>query len=229
MEASGMAAEAAEDTAGSAVEGAQAPGGGFDLSPVLERFDGLGSRLEQLETRLAASFEPEAEEEPADDGFAFDLDALYGEPAEQAQQGAINPQALQQLMTQGSQAQIERALGPLMQRLESMEVGMEAERLAAKYPELGVMETAQPVVDAAKRLAESAGHPELVNNMEFIELVYKAQRADKYAAGERPVGGEQAFELERAGGSGPAAGDQPNTAERIIADRKGAQAWPPQW
>lgn len=222
MEAS-VAAGAAEGAAPAAVEGTQAPSGGLDLGPVLERFDGLGGRMEQMEQRLAAAFEPEAEE--GDDEFAFNLDSLFEGQEPEAAQGQINPAALQQLVQQGSQAQIERALGPLLARVQQMEVGLDAERLAAQYPDLAKAEVAGPVVEQAQKLARALGQPELATNTDLIEVIYKAQMADKYAAGERPVGGGQEFELERAGGAGPAQGDEPNIAERIVADRQKAQFW----
>jgi hypothetical protein len=225
MEASVAAAGAAEGAPAGAVEGTESTPGGLDLGPVLERFDGLGSRLEQMETRLAESLGG-GEEEGDEGGFEFDVDSLFGDPGEQEpSQGQLNPQALQNLIQQATQSQLQEALGPLLQRVQGMEVGLDAERLAAQYPDLAKAEIAGPVVEQAKELAAALGRPELAHNTQVIELIYKAQMADQYAAGERPVGTEQGFELERASGSGPAAADEPNTAERIIAQRQKSQFW----
>lgn len=224
MEASVAAAGAAEGAPAGAVEGTESTPGGLDLGPVLERFDGLGSRLEQMETRLAESLGGGGLEDP-DEGFEFDTDSLFGDPPEQAPQGPLNAQALQNLIENATQSRLDKALAPILERQQAVEVGLDAERLTAKYPDLAKPEVVGPVVEKARAIAEAAGQPGLVNNMDFVEAMYKAHMADQYAAGERPVGTEQEFELERASGSGPAAADEPNTAERIIAQRQKAQFW----
>jgi hypothetical protein len=217
-------AVAAETGAADAAEGTQAAPSGFDLGPVLERFDGLesglGGRISQIEQMLTA------EEPEGPDDNEFDLSSLLGEDA-----AGVDPQALEQAFGQyDSRAQqqlqtaIEQATAPLTQQLRELQVGRDMEALAARYPDLDNVEIARPVVDAAKELAEALGNPDIAVNSKVLETIYKAQMADKYAAGEVPVGGQQQVELERAGGAGPAA-TEPNIADRLIAQRKGGEFW----
>lgn len=208
-------------------EGTQESGGGLDLSPVLERFDGLTTKvesMEQLVNQLAGSGEQEGEGEAE-----FDFESLYGDPQEDPEAAAaarLNPEALQQLMDQRVQQALDAAVNPLMQQVRNIQVGLDAEQLTARYPALADPAVSGPVVARAQELAEAAGVPELATNMEFVETIYKAQMADKYAAGEVPAGAEKGFELERASGAGPQSQEQqPNIAERIVADRQKEEFW----
>lgn len=229
MEAS-VAAEAADGAAVDAAGGAeQGAGGGLDLSPVFERIDGLAGKFDAFQQSFGAGGGGGQQDD--DDGLGeFDLESLFGDD-EAGQQGAraLNPQAIQELVSHLVQQGISEHVGPLSEQVRSVQMGLDAEALTARYPDLGKPEVARPVVDAARALAESLGSPELAFNTQFIEAIYKAQLADQYAAGERPVGAEQGFELERGAGAGPSAGDEQNMAERIVARRQGAQSWPPQW
>lgn len=217
-----MEASVANDVGdGTPTEGATETTGGFDLSPVLERFDGLTPRFERLEQSVQSLLgTPEGETE----GDEFDLASLFGDN-EETERGGLDPKALQQLIETQVQARLDEKWGPLSEQVRSIQVGLDAEALTARYPELAKPEIAQPVVDAARELAEKAGNPELATNTKVLELIYKAQMADKYAAGEKPAGAEEGFDLERAGGAGPAKGDEPNIAERIIASRKNDEFW----
>lgn len=224
MEASVAAAAAGSEGAptGAAGAGEGTPDtGGLDLTPVLERFDGLQSNVERLQEMFtqqqAGEGEPAEGEEEFDAGGLFDLD--NGMDPQEAQQ------LLAQLVDQRTSAALEKAIAPLMERVDGIQVGLDAEQLAAKYPALATKEGAEPVVNAARALAETLGNPALANNMQVLELIYKSQMADKHAAGERPAGADTQFELERAGGAGPAAGDEPNIAERIVASRKNTEFW----
>lgn len=214
------ASVAATEGDGTPTEGATETPSGFDLTPVLERFDGLTPRFERLEqsvqSLLGTPEEPEGDE--------FDLASLFGDN-EETERGGLDPKALQQLIETQVQSRLDEKWGPLSEQVRSIQVGLDAEALTARYPELAKPEIAQPVVDAARELAEKAGNPELATNTKVLELIYKAQMADKYAAGEKPAGAEEGFDLERAGGAGPAQGDEPNIAERIISSRKNDEFW----
>ncbi len=225
-----MEASVAANDGGAAegAEGAQAPAGGFDLGPVMERFDaldtGLGGRIGAIEQMLTGG-----DEEQADEGDGeFDLSQLFGAGDEEDAPAGFDPAALQEAFgqyDQRSQEQLQKAIAPLMEQVRNIQVGLDAEALTARYPDLGKPEIAQPVVAAAKELAEALGNPDLAMNTKVLETIYKAQMADRYAAGEKPVGGEQQFELERAGGAGPAAADEPNIAQRIVASRRNDKFW----
>lgn len=205
---------------------AEAAPAGMDLSPVLSRLDEMGPRFEKLEAGLQGLLGPEESE---DDGDEFDFAQLFGaeddgEPEAQ-QQRALDPQALQALVDARTQQAIDSAMGPVMAQVRSIQTGLDAEQLAAKYPALARQEVAEPVVKAARELAEKVGKPELATDMGMLELIYKAQMADQYAAGEVPVGAEKGFDLERAGGAGPAQGDESNIAERVIAGAQKGAYW----
>lgn len=225
MEGSGAAA-GTEGAAGAAegTQGGEGAAGGLDLSGVMQHLEGLGSRMERFEQTFAQ--QAQGQQDGQDDGGLggedFDLTGLFdvdnGLDPQQAQQ------MLSQLMQSHTQQAIEAATAPLMERINGIQTGLDAEQLAARYPELATREGAEPVVNAARALAEHVGDPSLATNMQVIELVYKAQRADKYAAGERPAGVEQGFELERAGGAGPTA-EPPNIAAGILGARAGNSFW----
>lgn len=214
------AAEAGSDGAAEAVEsGTEGAGGGLDLSPVMDRIgaleNGTQGRMERIESLLTQQFGQQEGEEAADE---FDASGLFdvddGVDPQQAQQ------LLAQLVDQRTQAALDKALGPMSEQLKEIQVGLDTEVLVARYPALGKPEVAQPVVEQARQVAEALGQPELATNTQVLELIYKAQMADKYAAGEKPAGEEQGFELERAGGASPAAADAPNIAQRIVAERQ---------
>jgi hypothetical protein len=203
--------------------------GGIDFSPVFERFEQLVPRLEGLEQTVSRLAEPPAEEgAEEDDPYAIDLDALYGpvDEGEAPQERQLNPEALQSMIDARAQQLLQQHLDPLQQQVQSIQVGLDAEALTARYPDLAKEEVAGPVVERARSLAEAMGNPALAQNTQFVEVVYKAQMADARAAGERPAGAEQGFELERAGGAGPAAGEEPpNIADRLIARHQDGAFW----
>ncbi len=220
-----MEASAAQDTGAPAgtpgTQDTTTTGAAVDFGPVLDRIDALGPRLERMESLL-----PQHDDSgDDDDGFEFDTAALFGDDP---QQQGLTPEALQALtgqFQQMTQQQVQQALAPIMQQVQGIQTGLEAEQLAAKYPALQTEEGAAPVVAAARQMAEALGQPGLATNMQFLETVYKAQMADKYAAGEVPAGAEKGFDLERAGGAGPAAGDEPSIADRVIQSRQKTDFW----
>jgi hypothetical protein len=223
MEASVAADGAAEGTQGTQ----ETSSGGLDLTPIMGRFDELAPRLEQLETNVSQLLGT-GEDTDDDPDAGFDFESLYGEPEVEPEPAAareLNPQALQALVQQSIEAQ----LGPVAQQVRELQVGLDAEALVARYPELGQENVAKPVVEAARALATQLGNPALADNTQFIEAIYKSQKADKYAAGEIPVGAEKGFELERASGAGPSqSGEQPNYVERL-QQRQQAAPWPPRF
>lgn len=188
---------------------------GLDLAPIMERMDGIGSTIEQLRASLTPAEEAEAEEE-------FDYTSLFEDADAESPQ--FDPQAVQQMIQQEAQRLIEAQMAPMTEQIRNIQVGLDAEQLVAKYPDLNDDAVVGPVVQAAQALAEAVGDPSLAQNPQVVELIYKAQRADKQAAGERPVGAEQGFDLERAGGAGPAA-VEPNIAERVITAAKSQNFW----
>lgn len=225
-----MEASVAQDGAAGAAEGTQdsTTGGGLDLSPIMERFDALTPRFEKLEQSVSQLSAGEETDDDPDAGF--DFESLYGEEEdpEAAAAARINPEALQRLMDARVQEALDAQVNPLMAQVRQIQVGLDAEQLTARYPDLAKQEVAKPVLERAQALAESVGKPDLIDNMQFIEAIYKAEMADKYAAGEVPVGAEKGFELERASGAGPTQSEQPNYVERL-AQRKSEGAWPPRF
>lgn len=214
-----------EQTTEGAEAAPQTTEAGLDLSPVLQRFDDLGSRTERMEQQLSEFLTAQQPEQES--GEEFDFGSLFGDPEEPevGQQPQVNADAMQQLIDQRAQTLLDERFGPLMERVQGIEVSLDAEALAARYPELGVRETAEPVIQAAQQLAEELGSPQLVNNMKFVEAIYKAQKADRLAADEKPAGADNGFELERGGGAGPAAAEEPNIAQRVIAQQRDKSPW----
>lgn len=204
--------------------GAQAPG--LDLSPLTQRFDGLDGRMSRIE-EIAQQFAQQGHEgQQGQESAGGELDALFDD-----QSGEMTPAQAQALLQQAMQPHLQSQVAPLLdrlqtaeQRLSEVQMGLDAEALTARYPALADIKVAGPVVDQARQLADAMGQPALATSIPFIEVVYKAQMADKYAAGEVPAGVEKQFGLESGAGANPQNGTpEPNIAERIIAQRQGAQ------
>lgn len=213
--------EASVAAGGAPAEGGE-PGGEqqapqVDFSPVLDRFGELENRLGQFEQRLPAPPEPEAVDEFA----GLDLDGLL-EPS-----GEMDPEAALRLMSQISSQQnqraVQEAVAPLMERIEGMQINLDADALVTKYPQLADPAVHGPIVTQARELAQRLGDPSLASKSQFIEVMFQAEQARKYAAGEVPAGSEQ-FELENAGGGAPGA-SEPNVAESIVNARPRNQFW----
>jgi hypothetical protein len=225
MEAS-MAAGAMGAEGGEAAEAQGAPG--VDLSPVLERIDQVGGRLEQFETMLG-QMQPPADEgdEGADDALAALAD-LYGGLQEQG--AGIDAETASRLVDglveQRLGAQLNEVLGPVIQQVESLRANSDAQSLLTAFPEMSDMKVAEAVVQQATAAAQALGvPPELARRPGFIELVYKSQKFDQRAAGEVPVGDLQHQVLEAGGGASPRGGQQTNTAQEILAARSGNSFW----
>jgi hypothetical protein len=215
-----------------ATEGADAPQGttqdapaGLDLSPVLERFDDMGSRMERIESQFSEYARGDEPEEADDE---FDFASLFGD--EQGQEAEpeprnLNPEALQAFIAQQVERGIKDAVNPLSESVQGLTMRHEAAELVSRYPDMDKPEVAGPVIEEADQLAKSMGRPELATNMKFLGTIYEAQMARRYAAGEVPVGGKQGFEAERGGGAGPVASDAPDAAQQMIAQAQETQWW----
>lgn len=205
-------------------EAAEAVVGGPDLSPVLERLDEVVSRQETFGSELAAlRAQPEAEAEP-DDGLAdFDFSGLYDTPGEMDEAQAAR--VLQGLVQQQMTPALEQAVGPLAEQLQQMRVESDARALIEQYPELGDPSVAEAVTKRADEMAKEIGNPDLAQSRQFIELVFKAQKADQRAAGEVPVGDLQSQSLEGGAGAVPGGADGQSIAQQIVGSRSRSSFW----
>lgn len=174
-----------------------APESGVDFSPLLDRLDEVssdfGSRLESLEGRLP---EPAAEPEP--DPWA----ELVGspEPEPEPQEPAVDPRQLVQVLQQGTQQEVARAVAPLMDTINQLQASHAAADLEARYPELKDPEVASAAVARAGELAQMMGMPDLARNPVLVEQAFLASKAMQAAQSEVPADGA-GLTLEGGGGA----------------------------
>lgn len=201
-----------------------------DLSPIHDRMEQLTSLVQDLGTRIPAA-EPEPDPDPFD---GWDDSGLFGEPEPQDNTQAARA-ALADLVTRGSQAQIEKALGPIMERLERVDVRTSARELEAEFPQLKNPEIARAVVGDAQEiafeLAESLGLDEqgamrLSRSPRLIRMAYQASEAVKAAEAETPAD-DAVTELESGGGASPGGtGKTKSIIDEVLEDRRGTESLP---
>lgn len=219
--------EAQGGTAPAAPEGGEG-GGGIDFSPVMGQLEQLGSRLDGFQAQLEQFGQPEDEvEQDAPGEFDlpdFDFAPDQGLDPQQAQQ-YLNS-LIDQRVSSGVDPRLEEALGPIAAQVEQMRVERDAESLIEEFPQLADPQVAETTVQRAHELVAELGlDPSLANNRNVVALVFKANLADQYAAGEVPVGELQQPGLEAGAGAAPGGDSGPSLQEQIVAARSGGLPW----
>lgn len=178
--------------------------------------DQLGSRFDEFADRFQQA--PEPEQEPSYDDFGgVDPNDLYDD------EGDMDPEAAQRLLAQMTGQQVEKAVGPLMEKIHRMEVQRGAERLEQEFPELQEPEVAQATLKAVDDYAAEIGRPDLREDPGFIRLVYLAQKSSERASQEVPAG-TAADGLESASGAAAPA-PEIDPAQRIVQAGRGDSFW----
>lgn len=160
-----------------------------------------------------------ADGEPQIDLSEFAAETDPAKAAERLQQiidGAAKTQA---------QTLLAEQLGPVQQQVQEMRQQMEADQLIAKHPDLGEPETAKAVMGAVENFAKIMGQPELAKSVAFVELVYKAGRAEELARQQQEgaAAAPGAATLEGAGGASPGGTQQgADRAAQIAESWKGS-------
>lgn len=208
-------------------EGTEAEGGEQSAPEWQGAIEQLGeqfsSRFDEVANLIQSQQEQPEPESDDDYGYQpeFDAEQLYDDDGEMDPQAA--QQLLQQMVGQHSQQAVQEAVGPLMERINNMEIQRQAESLEAEFPELQKEEVAGAVLQAAEQHAAEIGQPELGRNPAFVRVVYLAQKAADRAAGEVPAG-TQPDGLEAAGGA-VAPTPQVDPADGIVAARNRNSFW----
>lgn len=233
MEASeaGLATDPGTDT----TEGAegQEPQGP-DLSPILDRFGELensfGERFQQIESRLG---EPADDSVVYDDGYGNPVDANgnpvtldeYGQPVDDgldldadADPAEVQRQLIERAKTEARNEAMQQ-IAPVLQKFSDMEM----DKLEQEFPELGG-DAAESVVAAVQESAQKFGNPALMQDANFVRMVYLAQKGEESAAQETPAGAEGEVALESGGASGLAA-DRGDEIDQIFAGTEENDFW----
>src|SRR5215831_4163313 len=210
-----------------------------DFAQMQQQLADLGPSLEQVREMLMEQQQPQEGYEPQ----AYEGDpSQYQQPQPEQPQAdlsfmdpdspAYNPQqaatALAQLMQQESQQQVQAAVAPLQQQIQTMEAQRQADLLAGEFPELEDPEIAQNVIDVSRQYAQQLGQPELGDNPAFWRMAYMAGRAADAANAEQQQQ-PAAATLEGAGGASPggAADAQQQVVQGILnADGAGRSVLP---
>src|SRR5262252_8747161 len=224
-------AAAAGDGGGEQPQQGQEQGGEQpDFAAMQQQLAELGPSLEQMRTMLTEQQEQNA-------AWAEQQPGYEGDPSQEQQQPeadlsfmdpdspAYNPQqtavALAQLMEQQSQQQVQAAVEPLQQQIETLTAQRQADLLAGEFPEMEDPEVAQNVIDVSRQYAQMLGQPELGDNPAFWRMAYMAGRAADAANAEQQEP-PAAATLEGAGGASPGAADQREQLVQGILNADGA-------
>src|SRR5262245_39244431 len=189
MEASEAAVEQAapEETAEVEAQTDTQPDVGSRMDELMDRFNRWEERQEQQQQMLG---QPQSQYQQQ-----YQDDELSSE-----QQQALEGDYVQQMMREAA----EQVLAPYIERQEEQRRTEEIEMLEDAYAELKDGRVARGVVQAADTAARKFGMPQLAGEPGFVELVYKARKADQRAADEQPAGTQPPeAQLERSGGVAP--------------------------
>jgi hypothetical protein len=196
-----------------------APTGGTDLSPIMDRMEQLAGSMNEIQSgwqQFQQANAPETEAEP--DFWAQAFGEQEPEPETQGPQ--LDPAALQSAINQA----IQQSNAPLLERLQRFEQQQGREQLYQKIPALKDPAVAQKTVEGMHQfLAEAGAPPEIaawmVNNPRQIELYFKAAEAENAAQAQVPAGGDVPS-LETAGGATPGGDGEPqNPIDQIFGSR----------
>lgn len=222
MEASGGTTATTDTGTG----GDAAPDTGEDTTQQAPDFEAFADKMErQMDERLSgleqswAERNQEPDNKEGEDPYADLYEGLEpGEPVDvKALTESIETRALEK-----ARSEMQEMVGPILDRLRDQDLS----KLEETYPELQSAETAEPVVAAARQLAESLGDPELIENPAFVETVYLAQKGRSRAEQETPAGAQQDGTSLEPGGAAP---QEPamSQLERIAAQSQdpGQRTW----
>jgi len=198
-------------------EGQQTPAPEQSAQP--EWLGRLEGRLDQLDTSLA-SLTPAEQEQGFED--QYDEPGFYDPQTGEyigEEQGQDDELDFDRLVNDRVQQQVQEALKPFLQQQEEQRLNTETATLEEQYPELRDHDTAEAVVSQAEQLAQSLGMPQLGGTPGFVELVYKAGKADERAASETPTGTREEVELEEGTGAAPSIHENDSAMAIVRAGR----------
>lgn len=211
MEANSLPAEGAEPEAGTSQENAQP-----DIGAVMQRLDQLNGRFDNIEPLLQGGEEEYEADEGEEGDEDFDFPGAFNELA--GEDGVVDPEDLQGLISQAAEQIAEKKLSERDARLSTVEQYLQAQELNAlteKYPELQDDEQATALSQKVRAFAEARGIPELAGDPEFVEFMYLAESARRSAAQQTPAGTQTGPFME--GGSGASPGEpQEDPAQAIL-------------
>lgn len=181
--------------------------------------DRIGAFEENILGRLPSNEEPEPE---PDDPWA----GLLGDPDPEPEPAGLDPQMLQQAVTQAIEQGIEQRLGPIHSTLDQLRSSHDLGLLYEQHPDLKDPEvkqaTGQAVQEMAAKLEQRYG-PEagqlFANDPDFIALVHRARVGSQNAAAEVAATGD-ATQLEGGGGASPGGLEQPNIVQQVMDARR---------
>lgn len=216
VEQAGTGVEQAAGGAPSQVEGAQ-QAQATEAQPdprVMQRLDQLGETLQGM----ATAFQQSGQQQEQGDPFAeFGGEEFVTQLGEQA---GVDPQELMQTFRQAAAAEAQKMVGPIQEQLKNQAFV----ELEGRYPDMQDPTKAAALLDTSERYATEFAHsaglpaqavPALALSPAFVELVYKAEMADRHAAAQGASGEQQEVQLEGASAAG-GGGNEPSRQERIV-------------
>lgn len=195
-----------------------APSGGADLSPIMDRMEQLAGSIGEIQTGWQQFQQAQQPAEEETDYWA----QVFGEPEPEVEQA---PQLNQDALQNAIQHAIQQSNAPLLERLQRFEMAQGREQLYQQIPALKDPEVAQKTVEGMHKFLSEAGAPPeiaawMVNSPVAIAQYFKAAEAENAARAQVPAGGEVPS-LETAGGATPGGdGEQPNPIDQIFGTQR---------
>jgi hypothetical protein len=218
----GQAAQAAPETPGqppaAAGEQQQQPDVAEALASIERRFEGLASRLAAGGPDEEADFLSQLAGDGQEQGAGEEIQYVdeqgnpvdqHGNPLAGEQFADPDEQAFNQLLDE----RVNAAVAPIAQQFEMQRRSEGLNKLAEQFPDIRSDEVLDPLTEKLEGFAESYGDA-VMTDPRFVELAYKAVKAEAAAAAETPaeaVG--QGNSLETGAGPGaPATNESPEEA-----------------
>jgi hypothetical protein len=170
-------------------------------------------------------YQPEAQQQPQADLSFLNPESGTFDPQRAAQ--ALN-QLWDQEAQRRSDALVQQHVQPLYEQQRETVRGLEANELAAEFPQLADPATAESVVDYSRQVANAMGNPELAMEPKFWRLIFMAARGAEAANAEQDEVAPQVATLEGSAGASPGGVPQGVSAEQLlgIGQRRGRNALP---
>jgi hypothetical protein len=183
--------------------GGEAQQGAPDFAALQSTLEQQGQSLEELRGFLQSNPWQAQQDAPAEEQPVEGPDLGFLETGDQYADQQL-AQGLQELITTQAQQQVQQAVGPLQERLQTFERMDAARELVGEFPELNDPQHAQRIMGMSREYAEMMNRPDLADEPQMWRLMHLANAAMVAAKEEQ----EQSPAAHLEGGGGPGAGQQ---------------------
>lgn len=217
--------EQADNTQTTEAQGGQEQQSAPDFSALMGRMDELAQSVKSLtpqqqDPQFGGLSDSIYGQQGFEDGQQPDWNQQDGYEAGQYgdQFDGMDPQAQQRAAEQEVNriidARVQEALAPHLAQQQQRQAYEQAVRLEQKYPDLQKPEIVGPVMQEAQARAMRSGRPDLIQDPEFIELVYLAKQAQTNASQQTAADGGSEAHIEGEGAVPDAPED--DFAQRVV-------------